>query len=69
MLVVTLLSGKTPVLDPTCADATTLAREALAEVAPVGTVGAHLGVEPEGDRMVLHSFEATLPATAAGGGP
>ena len=61
MLVVTLLSGKTPVLDPICADAVEVAREALAEVAPDGTVGAHLGVEPEEERMVLHSFEATLP--------
>ncbi len=57
----TLLSGKRPVLDSSCAEAVELAREALSDIAPEGTVGAHLGVEPEEDRMVLHSFEATLP--------
>ncbi|MCZ3385539.1 MAG: DUF3027 domain-containing protein [Actinomycetia bacterium] len=57
----TLLSGKRPVLDSACADAVEVAREALADVAPDGTVGDHLGVEPEGERMVLHSFAATLP--------
>ncbi len=61
MPVVTLLSGKRPVLDPACADAVEVAREAISDVAPDGTVGAHLGVEPEEERMVLHSFEATLP--------
>ena len=61
LLVVTLLSGKRPALDPTCADAVDVARAALDGLAPAGTVGAHLGVEPEQDRMVLHSFESLLP--------
>lgn len=61
MLLVTLLSGKRPVLDSACADAVEVAREALGDTAPAETVGAHLGVEPEGERVVLHSFESTLP--------
>ncbi len=61
LLSVTLLSGKRPAIDPTCADAVDLARDAVAEVAPAGTVGEHLGVEPELERMVLHSFATTLP--------
>lgn len=60
-MTVTLLSGKRPVLDPACVEAVEVAREALADVAPPGTVGAHLGVEPEADRMVLHTFAAELP--------
>lgn len=61
MRTVNLLSGKRPVLDSACADAVEVAREALADVAPPGTVGAHLGVEPEAERMVLHTFAAELP--------
>ena len=61
MPTVTLLSGKRPVLDSVCVDAVEVAREAVSEVAPEGTVGSHLGVEPEEERMVLHSFEANLP--------
>lgn len=57
----TLLSGKRPVLDPVCVEAVEVAREAVSEVAPAGSIGEHLGVEPEEDRMVLHSFEANLP--------
>jgi hypothetical protein len=58
---VNLLSGKRPLLDSTCAEAVEVAREALGDVAPPGTVGAHLGVEPEAERMVLHTFAAELP--------
>ena len=61
MLTVTLLSGKRPTLDPTCAEAVDVARDALADVAPAGTVGDHLGAEPEQERMALHLFEADLP--------
>lgn len=61
MLTVTLMSGKRPVLDPACAEAVEVAREALTDVAPPGTVGGHLGVEPEAERMVLHTFAAELP--------
>lgn len=61
MLTVTLLSGKRPALDPTCAEAVDVARDALADLAPAGTVGDHLGAEPEEERMALHLFEALLP--------
>ena len=61
MLTVTLLSGKRPVLDSTCAEAVDAARDALTDLAPVGTVGVHLGAEPEQERMALHLFEALLP--------
>lgn len=61
MRTVTLLSGKRPALDPTCAEAVDVARDALADLAPAGTVGDHLSVEPEQERMALHLFEALLP--------
>jgi hypothetical protein len=61
LLTVNLLSGKRPVLDSACAEAVEVAREALADVAPPGTVGAHLGAEPEAERVVLHTFAAELP--------
>ena len=61
MLTVTLLSGKRPALDSTCAEAVDVARDALADVAPSGTVGEHLGAEPEQERMVLHLFDSLLP--------
>ncbi|MEO8105824.1 MAG: DUF3027 domain-containing protein [Actinomycetes bacterium] len=57
----TLLSGKRPTLDSTCAEAVDAARDALDDLAPAGTVGDHLGVEPEQERMALHLFEARLP--------
>ncbi|MGB2838790.1 MAG: DUF3027 domain-containing protein [Actinomycetes bacterium] len=57
----TLLSGKRPTLDPTCAEAVDVARDALVDMAPAGTVGDHLGAEPEQERMALHLFEALLP--------
>ncbi len=57
----TLLSGKRPTLDPTCAEAVDVARDALFDMAPAGTVGDHLGAEPEQERMALHLFEALLP--------
>jgi hypothetical protein len=61
LLTVTLLSGKRPALDPTCAEAVDVARDALADVAPSGTVGEHRGAEPEQERMVLHLFDSLLP--------
>ena len=57
----TLTSGKSrATLDATCAEAVDVARAALDIVAPEG-VGAHLGVEPDAERVVLHYFESKLP--------
>jgi hypothetical protein len=42
--------------DPACAAAVDLARQAALEEADPGTVGEHLGVTAEGDRVVTHSF-------------
>lgn len=50
-----------PTLDAAAAGAVDLAREAAREVAEDDTVGAHLDVVPEGDRIVTHSFECLLP--------
>jgi hypothetical protein len=54
-------------LDAECAAAVELARAAAGEIAQSeaaanesGTVGAHLGVRAEGERLVTHAFEATL---------
>ena len=44
--------------DAVCAAAVDLAREA-AEAAEPGTVGEHLGVEAEGERVVSHAFACT----------
>ncbi|ABD13764.1 DUF3027 domain-containing protein [Frankia sp. B2] len=53
----TVRSGREPVADPTCAAAVDLARQAAVEEAgSAAEVGAHLGVESEGDRLVLHRF-------------
>ena len=49
--------------DPVCAAAIDLARAAAAEEAGAdGAVGEHLGVEAEGDRLVLHRFACLTPA-------
>lgn len=46
-----------PVVDPACAAAVDLARQAAEEAADFpAEVGEHLGVEAEGDRLVLHRF-------------
>ncbi|MFD0733759.1 DUF3027 domain-containing protein [Planotetraspora mira] len=46
----------TPV-DQACADAVDLARAVAEEMARPGEVGAHLGFEGDGDRLVTHYFE------------
>jgi hypothetical protein len=46
--------------DATCAAAVELARATAAEAAG-GAVGDHLGIEPDGDRVVTHSFAALAP--------
>jgi hypothetical protein len=48
-------SGRTK-LDQVCADAVDLARRAVTE----DVAGAHIGVVPEGERLVTHYFECTL---------
>ncbi|WP_352231510.1 DUF3027 domain-containing protein [Actinomadura sp. NBRC 104425] len=61
---------RTPVVDPACAEAVDLAREAAQEVAatgttqpsPSGAVGDHLGLRAEGDRVVTHYFACLNPA-------
>lgn len=51
-----------PKLDPACAEAVDLAREAALDAASVTqTVGDHLGVIAEGDRVVTHYFASTHP--------
>lgn len=51
-----------PKLDQACADAVDLAREAALEAASVTqTVGEHLGVVAEGDRVATHYFASTHP--------
>lgn len=45
--------------DAVCVAAVDLAREAAVEIAEPGTVGAHLGVVAEGERVVSHRFECT----------
>jgi hypothetical protein len=47
--------------DQICADAIDLARGAAEEVGP-GQIGAHLGTETEGDRVVTHLFACLSPA-------
>ncbi|MFF3322137.1 DUF3027 domain-containing protein [Streptomyces sp. NPDC002889] len=51
--------SRTP--DRLCAEAVDLAREAAEEAAAPGLVGEHVGLVPEGDRVVTHFFEAKEP--------
>ncbi|MQA03967.1 MAG: DUF3027 domain-containing protein [Streptosporangiales bacterium] len=54
------LRTRKPVLDTACADAVELAREAAVLAAPSAeSVGEHLGVEPEDDRVASHLFACT----------
>jgi hypothetical protein len=53
---------RAPKLDPACADAVDIARAAALESAPVSqTVGEHLGVVVEADRVATHYFASTHP--------
>lgn len=49
-----------PVPDPVLADAVGIARSA-AEAEGLGGVGAHLGVHPEGEHVLTHTFVAQVP--------
>ncbi|MQA77867.1 MAG: DUF3027 domain-containing protein [Streptosporangiales bacterium] len=51
---------RTSVLDAACAEAVDLARAGAVEAAPsVESVGEHLGVEPDGERVASHLFACT----------
>nr|WP_231116401.1 DUF3027 domain-containing protein [Motilibacter rhizosphaerae] len=56
--------ARKPTVDAVCAAAVDLARAAAEEMAAdapeAGGVGEHLGVAPEGDRLVSHEFACTL---------
>ncbi|GHD10557.1 DUF3027 domain-containing protein [Zhihengliuella salsuginis] len=51
---------RTPKLDAVLAADVAAARGALVPLVPEAQVGAHLGVSAEGDRLVLHRFEARV---------
>jgi hypothetical protein len=48
--------------DQACAEAVDLARDALLAVVSPALVGAHLGVQAEGERIVTHLFDCADPA-------
>jgi len=50
--------SRTPTLDSACAEAVDLAFAAAEDVAGLGRVGDHLGLVPEGERIVTHYFAA-----------
>jgi hypothetical protein len=54
------MRSRTP--DRLCAEAVDVALAATEEAARPGSVGAHLGVRAEGDRVVTHLFACTEPA-------
>jgi Protein of unknown function (DUF3027) len=54
--------SRTPVVDTACADAVELARSAAEETAWPLQVGEHLGLVPEGERVVTHEFACLDPA-------
>ncbi|MFC4494505.1 DUF3027 domain-containing protein [Streptomyces ovatisporus] len=57
-------SGRTrrsSVPDRLCAEAVTLAREAVEAVAAPGELGEHVDVVADGDRVVTHLFECLVP--------
>ena len=60
MLTVPPLSGRRPTVDAVCAESVDLARAALAGLAAPDTVGEHLGVEADDDRVVTHLFDSLL---------
>ena len=54
--------GRAPVLDEICAQAVGVARAAAEDVAGPAQVGAYVGMEADGDRVVTHLFECLDPA-------
>ncbi|HEY1617940.1 MAG TPA: DUF3027 domain-containing protein [Streptosporangiaceae bacterium] len=53
---------RTRELDEACVAAVDLARAAAADLAGVGQVGAHVGAQADGDRLVTHLFTCLDPA-------
>jgi hypothetical protein len=51
-------TSRAPVLDAACAEAVELALAAAEDVAGIGNVGEHLGVQADGERVATHFFEA-----------
>jgi hypothetical protein len=49
---------RTPTIDSACAEAVELAFAAAEDVAGIGRVGDHLGLIPDGERIVTHYFAA-----------
>jgi Protein of unknown function (DUF3027) len=56
LLTVSQLRVRAKEPDEACAQATDLARGAAEEVAGAGRVGAHVGIQVDGDRVVTHLF-------------
>ena len=56
LLTVSQLRVRAKEPDEACAQATDLARGAAEEVAGAGRVGAHVGIQADGDRVVTHLF-------------
>lgn len=54
-------SRRAPKLDAVLAAAVDSAREGVLTIAPAEQIGAHAGATAEGERLVLHRFEARLP--------
>ena len=61
MAVVSTIRNRAKEPDQVCVDAVDVARQALADEDGVGldAIGAHLGVESAGDRVVTHFFQCT----------
>jgi hypothetical protein len=56
-------SNRAAKLDSVCAAAVEVARAAAVEVGG-GQIGEHLGAQPDGERVVTHTFEAAVPGYA-----
>jgi len=56
------MRNRAPVLDEICAQAVGVARAAAEDVAGPAQVGADVGAEADGDRVVTHLFECLDPA-------
>jgi hypothetical protein len=64
LVAVTPTRTRTREPDQACAEAVDLARDAVAAVVGAAQVGAHLGVQAEGERIVTHLFDCADPAYA-----
>lgn len=52
---------RAPKLDAVLAEATERARQGVLEIAPADQVGRHVSAVAEGERLVVHRFEAQVP--------